>query len=254
MSTAPSPAVPQREPELLGQIVVVIGGSSGIGLETARRAHAEGAEVILTGRDDGRLEHASREIGARSMAAFDANDPVSLARFFDGLPARIDHVMITAGRPTYAPLLEMQAADVRAAMSDRVVLGLEVARNAAGKMRSGGTLLLMGTTGGRRASPGVAAAATAVLPAFVASLALELAPVRVNLDRRRLRRYAAVGVTTWRRPGSPPRATALDAPDRASRRTGGRRCPRRSSDGQHGDHWRDVRHRRRPAASRVVID
>ncbi len=180
MSTAPTPAVPQPEPELLGQTVVVIGGSSGIGLETARRAHAEGAEVILTGRDAGRLEHASREIGARSVGAFDANDAVSLARFFDGLP-RIDHVMITAGRPTYGPLLEMEAAEVRAAMSDRVVLGLEVARNAAGKMRSGGTLLLMGTTGGRRIGPGIASAATAVLPAFVASLALELAPVRVNL-------------------------------------------------------------------------
>ena len=89
--------------------------------------------------------------------------------------------MITAGRPTYGPLLEMEAAEVRAAMSDRVVLGLEVARNAAGKMRSGGTLLLMGTTGGRRIGPGIASAATAVLPAFVASLALELAPVRVNL-------------------------------------------------------------------------
>jgi NAD(P)-dependent dehydrogenase (short-subunit alcohol dehydrogenase family) len=181
MSTAPTPAVPQREPALLGQTVVVIGGSSGIGLETARRAHAEGAEVVLTGRDAGRLEHASREIGARSVAAFDANDAVSLARFFDGLPAGIDHVMITAGRPTYGPLLEMEAAEVRAAMSDRVVLGMEAARNAAGKMRPGGTLLLMGTTGGRRISPGIASAATAVLPPFVASLALELAPVRVNL-------------------------------------------------------------------------
>jgi len=181
MSTAPTSAVPKREPELLGQTVVVIGGSSGIGLETARRAHSEGAEVILTGRDAERLERASRDIGARSTAAFDANDPVSLARFFDGLPARIDHVMITAGRPNYAPMLEMETAEVRAAMSDRMVLGLEVARNAAGKMRPGGTLLLMGTTGGRRSSPGIASAATAVLPPFVASLALELAPVRVNL-------------------------------------------------------------------------
>jgi len=175
------PAPLQREPELAGQTVVVIGGSSGIGLETARRAHAEGAEVVLTGRDAARLERASREIGARSVAAFDANDPIALAGFFDGLPAQIDHVMITAGRPTYGPLLEMEAAVVRAALSDRVVLALEVARNAAGGMRPGGTLLLMGTTGGRRISPGVASAATDVLPPFVASLALELAPVRVNL-------------------------------------------------------------------------
>jgi NAD(P)-dependent dehydrogenase (short-subunit alcohol dehydrogenase family) len=62
------------------------------------------------------------------------------------------------------------------------VLGLEVARNAAGKMRRGGTLLLMGGTGGRRISrDGLASAATAALPPFVATLALNLAPVRVNL-------------------------------------------------------------------------
>jgi len=46
-----TPVAPQREPELLGQTVVLIGGSAGIGLETARRASAEGADVILTGRN-----------------------------------------------------------------------------------------------------------------------------------------------------------------------------------------------------------
>ena len=63
------------------------------------------------------------------------------------------------------------------------MLALEVARNAVGRMRPGGTLLLMGGTGGRRISPGlgIASAATAALPPFVATLALELAPVRVNL-------------------------------------------------------------------------
>ena len=67
-----------REPELLGQTVVVIGGSSGIGLETARAARAEGAEVIITGRDHERLERAAREVGALSTAAFDATDPDAL--------------------------------------------------------------------------------------------------------------------------------------------------------------------------------
>ena len=72
---------------------------------------------------------------------------------------------------------------MRDALSDHVVLALEVARNAAGRMRPGGTLLLMGGTGGRRISRGlgIVSAATAVLPPFTAALALELAPVRVNL-------------------------------------------------------------------------
>ena len=64
----------RREPELLGQTVVVIGGSAGIGLETARRARAEGADVILAGRNPDRLEGAASELGAPSTAAFDAND------------------------------------------------------------------------------------------------------------------------------------------------------------------------------------
>ena len=172
-----------REPELAGQTVVVIGGSAGIGLETARRARTEGAEVILTGRDPGRLSRAANEVRAQRTAAFDANDTASLQRFFQDLPAPIDHVMVTAGGPVYGPLLEMDPARVRIALSDHIVLGLEVARNAAGKIRPAGTLLLMGGTGGRRVGHGlgIASAATAALPPFAAALALELAPVRVNL-------------------------------------------------------------------------
>jgi NAD(P)-dependent dehydrogenase (short-subunit alcohol dehydrogenase family) len=77
----------------------------------------------------------------------------------------------------------MDSAQVRDALSDHVVLDLEIARNAAGKMPSGGTLVFMGGTGGRRVGHGlgIASAATAALPAFTATLAMELAPVRVNL-------------------------------------------------------------------------
>jgi NAD(P)-dependent dehydrogenase (short-subunit alcohol dehydrogenase family) len=183
MTTATTGASTSREPELLGQIVVLIGGSAGIGLETARRARAEGAEVVLAGRDQERLNRAARDVDARSTAAFDANDAAALKRFFDGLPDRIDHVMITAGGPHYGPLLEMDSDQVRQAISDHVVLALDVARHAAGKMRPGGTLLLMGGTGGRRVGHGlgIVSAATAALPPFTAALALELAPVRVNL-------------------------------------------------------------------------
>jgi NAD(P)-dependent dehydrogenase (short-subunit alcohol dehydrogenase family) len=183
MTGAATPVSPQHAPELAGQTVILIGGSSGIGLETARRARAEGADVILTGRNPGRLEQAARDVGAQRSAAFDATDPAALRQFFQDLPAPIDHVLVTAGGPTYGPLLEMDAAQVREALSDHVVVGLEVARNAASRMRPGGTLLLMGSTGNRRIGHGlgIASAATAALPPFVAALALELAPLRVNL-------------------------------------------------------------------------
>jgi NADP-dependent 3-hydroxy acid dehydrogenase YdfG len=87
----------------------VIGGSAGIGFETARRAHAEGAKVILTGRNAERLQHAASEVDALSTAAFDAADPVALHRFFGDLPT-IDHVMVTAGRPYYGRLADMDFA------------------------------------------------------------------------------------------------------------------------------------------------
>ena len=184
MTTGTTPSSSVREPELVGQTIVVIGGSAGIGLETARRARGEGADVVLTGRNPERLEQAALDVGARSTAAFDATDPAALKGFFEELPGSIDHVMVTGPGPRYAPsLLEMDPEQVRLALSDHVVLPLEIARNAAGKMRPGGTLIMMGGTGGRKISRelGIFSAATAVLPPFTAALALELAPVRVNL-------------------------------------------------------------------------
>ena len=127
-----------REPALAGQTVVLIGGSAGIGLETARHARAEGADVILTGRNPDRLEQAAHDVDAHRTAAFDANDGAAVKDFFQDLPAPFDHVLVTAGGPHYGRLLEMNADEVRDAISDHVVLALDVARNAVGKMRPGG--------------------------------------------------------------------------------------------------------------------
>jgi NAD(P)-dependent dehydrogenase (short-subunit alcohol dehydrogenase family) len=171
------------QPALLGQTVVVIGGSAGIGLETARRARSEGAELILTGRDPGRLDHAAADLHAHASAAFDANDQAALARFFDGLSGPIDHVLVTAGSPRYGRMLEMTDDEAREALSDHMLLSIQVARHVARTVRPAGSLLLVGGTGGRHITigNGIAAAVTAALPALTASLALELAPVRVNL-------------------------------------------------------------------------
>src|SRR5689334_17258101 len=96
-----------RDAALRGQTVVVIGGSAGIGFETARLAHAEGANVVLTGRNPERLQRAALEVEAVSTAAFDATDFDRLTRFFDELPTPIDHVMVTAGKPYYARLADI---------------------------------------------------------------------------------------------------------------------------------------------------
>jgi NAD(P)-dependent dehydrogenase (short-subunit alcohol dehydrogenase family) len=169
-------------PALAGQTVVVIGGTAGIGLETARLARAEGADVVITARNPDRVQRVGLELGA-STAAFDATDFERLARFFDELPAPIDHVLVTGPGPYYAPLADFDVGAARRDVEAHVLLPIEVARDAAARTRPGGTLLFMGGTGGRRTAPGLAliSALTAALPALVKNLALEIAPVRVNL-------------------------------------------------------------------------
>ena len=170
-----------RKLELIGQTVLVIGGSAGIGLETARRARAEGAAVILTARDPDRLQRVGLELGA-SIAAFDATDFARLGQFFDELPTPIDHVLVTGPGPYYAPLAELDFDKARRDVDAHLLLPLEVARKAVGKVRPGGTLLFIGGTGGRRPDAGaLITALTAALPALTKNLALELAPIRVNL-------------------------------------------------------------------------
>jgi NAD(P)-dependent dehydrogenase (short-subunit alcohol dehydrogenase family) len=171
------------DPRLSGQTVVVIGGSAGIGLETARLARAEGAEVILAARNPERLQRAADEIGARRTFAFDATDPAALEQFFADLPTPIDHVLFTGAGPYYAPLAEMDLDEARRDVDSHLFVPVQIARHAIGKVRPGGSLQFIGGTGGRRRGVGLTliGALTAAMPALVANLALEIAPIRVNL-------------------------------------------------------------------------
>jgi NAD(P)-dependent dehydrogenase (short-subunit alcohol dehydrogenase family) len=137
--------------------------------------------VIITARDPDRLYRAGLELGA-SIAAFDATDFDRLARFFAELPSQVDHVLLSGGGPHYTAVAELDPETARREVDRHLLLPLHVARNAADKIRPGGTLLLIGGAGGRSATAGaVIAAVSTALPALTKSLALELAPVRVNL-------------------------------------------------------------------------
>jgi NAD(P)-dependent dehydrogenase (short-subunit alcohol dehydrogenase family) len=99
-------------PQLAGQTLLVIGGTSGIGLETARRAHGEGAKVIITARDPERVQRAGLEVEG-SIAAFDATDFQRLRRFFDALRTPIDHVLVTGPGPHDVSLAEFDVDEAR---------------------------------------------------------------------------------------------------------------------------------------------
>jgi len=167
---------------LAGQTVLVIGGSSGIGLETARRAHAEGAQVIITARDPERVQRAGLELGAR-IAAFDATDFDRLANFFVELREPLDHVLVAGPGPHDVPSIEFDIEEARHDVEAHLLLPLQVAREGAARVRPNGSLLFTGCSDGRQSSvgPGFVSAITDALSAMTKRLAMELAPLRVNV-------------------------------------------------------------------------
>ena len=181
MTTTDSSVEPPQD--LRHQTVVVIGGSSGIGLETARLARRRGADVALTARHADRLREAARDVDAGTTATFDATDLDRVERFFDDLPGPVDHVLFSGGGPHYSALADMDFEVAGRNVEERIMTTLAIARSGAARMRSPGTLLFIGGTGGRSAGIGrtLISSMTAALQALVASLALELAPIRVNL-------------------------------------------------------------------------
>nr|WP_221382341.1 SDR family oxidoreductase [Actinoplanes polyasparticus] len=164
-----------------GSTVVVLGGTSGIGLETARLARAADADVIVTGRDQARLESVRDELGA-SAAPLDLGDTEAVARFFAGLPAPIDHVLVSGGGPFYSPIADMDFERARAFLDQHILGYLRIVRECAGRVRPGGSLTFISGTGARHAAVGISLAAigTAAIGAITANAALEIGPVRVN--------------------------------------------------------------------------
>src|SRR5690242_9887439 len=116
--------------KLDGQTVVVLGGSAGMGLETARLARASGAEVCVTGRDEDRLKRAAAEVDAYRTAAFDATSPAQLQQFFAEFSGPIDHVFVTAGGPYYGLLQDLDLADAQKQIGIELTLPLYVGRAA----------------------------------------------------------------------------------------------------------------------------
>jgi NAD(P)-dependent dehydrogenase (short-subunit alcohol dehydrogenase family) len=165
---------------LAGRAVLVIGGSSGIGAEVARRAAAAGAHLILTGRDDAKLAAAARRIGATRAEAFDAHDEHALARFFDRVEDA-DHVVSMVGDSTSGGFLETTPDTMRHVLASKFATNWAIARLAAGRIRDGGSMTFTAGTGGRPHDTSATTVANLGIQAMVQGLAVEAAPaVRVN--------------------------------------------------------------------------
>jgi NAD(P)-dependent dehydrogenase (short-subunit alcohol dehydrogenase family) len=163
---------------LRNKTVVVVGGSSGIGLATAELARQEGAEVIIASRNRDRLMPAADRIGARPIVA-DVTDDDSVAALFRAC-GPVDHVVVTAAQLRTGPVKTVPMADVRATMEGKFWGAWRVAREA--QINAGGSLTLVtGLLSVRpRMNSAIIAAANGALESLARSLALELAPVRVN--------------------------------------------------------------------------
>src|SRR5262245_59939175 len=161
--------------------VVILGGSSGIGLATAKAARAEGAQVYITGRSPERLDKARAEAGDVRTAVLDAADEAGTQAFFQGLPD-VDHVFITAGTVTRDLHLAPGSEAMRPAMDMSFWRALFAAKYAAPKMRGSGSItFLAGKVGSRSiAGASVASASCGAVNAFARALAVDLAPIRVN--------------------------------------------------------------------------
>ena len=162
--------------------VVILGGSSGIGLATAKAARAEGARVIITGRSAQRLQTARAELGdAVRTVTLDVADETGTRSFFQELD-HLDHVFTTAGTLIKDSRLTPESATLQPAMDTRFWGALYAAKYGAQKMNGSGSITFMSGTAATRPLGGmsVASASCGAVEAFARALAVDLAPVRVN--------------------------------------------------------------------------
>jgi NAD(P)-dependent dehydrogenase (short-subunit alcohol dehydrogenase family) len=168
------------------QRIVVIGGSSGMGLATAQAAARDGAAVTVVSSNPERVAAAVAELpDSCDGAVLDVLDEHAIATLFERV-GELDHLVFTAGDAfTPRPLTEMSATEARAVLDVRFWGAVGVIRSAAPRIRTGGSIALTTGTVGQRPVPGaaLAAAGAGAAEGLVRGLAVELAPVRVNAVR-----------------------------------------------------------------------
>jgi NAD(P)-dependent dehydrogenase (short-subunit alcohol dehydrogenase family) len=163
---------------LAGKKVVVVGGSSGIGLATAELAKAQGAEVIIASRSADKVKAAAAKIGATGIVA-DVTSDDSVVNLFKTC-GPVDHVVVSAAQLKSGPFKTVSMEDARSTLEGKLWGAWRVAR--AAEIKAGGSLTLVSGFLSIRPRPNsaIVGAANGALESLARALALELAPVRVN--------------------------------------------------------------------------
>ena len=163
--------------------VIIVGGSSGIGLATAGLLLAKGHKVTITGRSAARLEAAKKILtGHLSTLVMDAADPAGLPDIFSRI-GDFDHLVLALGSGKGAgPFASVALADVKAGFEEKVYAHFATAQAAIPHLRKDGSLTFISAVTGQAAMPGTAGigAANAAIAALVPILSAELRPLRVN--------------------------------------------------------------------------
>ena len=166
--------------KLQGAHVVVIGGSTGIGLAAAKLARQEGADITIAGRSQEKLAQAQRELGEVRTVAADITNEAAVGQVFEGI-SRVDHVVIAAGTIVNGRIVDNDLANLRRIIDERIWGVTYVVRHAAPRMTRGSITFTSGGLSSRpRLGTAMLTAALAGVEALAPALALELAPVRVN--------------------------------------------------------------------------
>jgi NAD(P)-dependent dehydrogenase (short-subunit alcohol dehydrogenase family) len=166
--------------DLHGRCVVVLGGTSGIGLATARLAADAGARVVVAGRDPERAARAAADLGCTGVPA-DVLDDDALRRVFEAA-GTVDHLVQAAGDISGGPIATTPIERLRPALDVRLWGAIRAVRAATGHLAPDASVTFVSGTVSTRPVPGaaVSAASAAGVEALARALALELAPVRVN--------------------------------------------------------------------------